>query len=1508
MRVERLSTELLGHCKASDELTADLNILCSPDGRLIYRARGSYLHVLRVETTPYGPALRQQAEIEAQDRIQAIACGSDGRLYLAVEDREGSLLQLLRGERLSDVAKLPCAPRHLSVVGQNLAAVLEDGPGVVARLIAIDRRSGRTIAEAPIVGEVSRLRPAGNDHVVLADRASRMVSRVALSRTCPPGSEDRPRQPDPHEPSTPDRRCDPPEHTSCCGGKVVRPENTVDPHDPESRRPPRRQPPEYCRPGDDGIDDGCWFTVVIADRLIRINLCDPDAESCTRSIFSRIERLERVGRGLLALTEGGRALVEIDPVSLAAVDRIHLRDRVDFIMPAEAAGIAYAVTNDGSFLAQVEVPSAQAGASAQLTLTGGQSEKVVEGSSLAIPEPGPVLAVGPMNLLIVPVQDPAQDYEEDDLVDFKSVMGDIFVLGEDAPLRIIQRYYDEQSNGAQQINFEIFGADTPAWHEGEPLPLLNEVRSYYYPSFAPGGLRMTPSLGSLPAEYGFTGAERRTISVVSAVNITATELNATEFELVFPAYILTFELGSGLTVSIGTGAAGPQIDYRDRSGTPRSILLDPSVLGSNQAIDFDASMADLGPSLESLRDALQTILSSADTAGDFDAVEVRWVKTGSSLGQINILFSFAPGSGTDVPRINSFGSALDALLGLPANSITRLQGFGLFPAPSGGIDGHSDEIAAYLKQVMLLAEAAASSTGYVPERMLGDANVVAADDGGDLDLSVQLNISLLHGGGGVAHIVAGGGSGDDPLGMAQGQPILGSDFTYDQRNLLIDKEAYFGEIYGAMIAAIDAHTGGSPEGGGWNGVVNHLGSYDTIFVVPIAPPPPSSPGLWTVQEAIETDGLRASVNSGMTISDPNGIAPAVGARWGVQYQNFDSRIGGNTRTFAHEIGHSLGLSDQYFSDKFHPALKYLGGLDLMGSSAADWPHFCAYHKLALGWFDAADRIVIDQPAAAVTTSRRVILVPVEWWDTALQSDFEDAFPAEPGSTEATGAVLCDLGGDGGVLAVIEARSPGEEFSAEMARPGNAGRVTITNVLDYGTKGRYGQVLPDAEGVPDDVVKGLLRYRRRIHEVERHLQVDPNPYDMANAPGFPVPGLTVEVVQEESVTVDGTAVPAYLCEIVWELGPNADVGFSDNEKEWRSSDIGIDYVGTFGAQAGTTDWPVGQPSHVGDDVIIPGSGEEPHEVMVRVWNFGNTTAHNVEVELFLRDPGGGGDPDRHGLYDTHTIAEVPPEAESGPVEIRFGWNVPAGQEPHVCWRTQIARFELGEGAAAIPVSSDARISNNWAQQNIFETDVVYSSPPDPIETRFSVHNDGAFIERTYLEPRGMPRGVRMRIRPREMTVPPFSSRHFQIRLEFDEEIIDDPCRRDMDILVQCWRHEDHFEEPWGASLFKLKVRRKTETSVAGSWLGGLVGSLSLNGQVEPGDALGKVALHLDFQNGEPARWVETPLSIGGLFDEVIDTTDIQHDDVVVVTATYQGSPIHAVSTSEPTSIHAQQPAG
>jgi hypothetical protein len=771
----------------------------------------------------------------------------------------------------------------------------------------------------------------------------------------------------------------------------------------------------------------------------------------------------------------------------------------------------------------------------------------------------------------------------------------------------------------------------------------------------------------------------------------------------------------------------------------------------------------------------------------------------------------------------------------------------------------------------------------------------------------RLRVSDTHGGAGIARIEPGGGTGGDPLELATGVADSVSSFLKDDHHTMPDKDAFFEMVYGRLVQAVQDEQGGAPNGG-WVTFRNYLSGYSTVFIIPVEAPPPAHAGAWSVANSGDNADLRAFViGLKEPTNDPNGIGGAVKPKWGIDFQSFDpaappdgiSRLESDTRTWGHELGHTLGLGDQYPSAKFDPTIQYIGGLDLMGSSQSPWPHFCAYHKFALGWYADGDRILLQPPAPGDTETTEFILVPTEWWDGSQTAAARNAFAGAAGLPVGV-AAICDLGGTGGVLATIEARAPTAEFSQDMDPDSDPGRVMVLNILDYSASGRYGQVIADVNDVPQEVVDGLLRYRRRLHKLAGNLQSG-DILDMEDAPGFPFPGIVVEVLDAGSITIGSASVPVYRCQVEWTGGVAFDVGFADNDEEWRSSDIAIDYLGD-----GEASWPDGEPVGVGESVVIPTSGPpEPHRVLVRVRNFGTEVARNVEVELYLRDPGGGGELNGDEPYRTEIIEELLPESEAGPLVLAFPWDVPVNQEPHVCWRAQIGRFEVGEGGTAQTIVTDASVTNNWAQQNIFEADVTYASPPAPLVARFSVGNDGPFVERAKLVPQGLPEGVTLRVRPRILRVPAYSRRSFSLRFEFDEALVHDRCRREMNVLLQCLRFEEHFEEPWGASLFNIRLKRQTDSVLQGSWFGN---NLTLEGDLEPPVSVGHVRIRLDFDNGQAATWVDADLSPGGTFDAAFSTAGVSHGGRVYAAAYYSGTDVFAPCVSPVTEIHQVLPAG
>lgn len=89
---------------------------------------------------------------------------------------------------------------------------------------------------------------------------------------------------------------------------------------------------------------------------------------------------------------------------------------------------------------------------------------------------------------------------------------------------------------------------------------------------------------------------------------------------------------------------------------------------------------------------------------------------------------------------------------------------------------------------------------------------------------------------------------------------------------------------------------------------------------------------------------------------------------------------------------------------------------------------------------------------------------------------------------------------------------------------------------------------------------------------------------------------------------------------WERGPAIDLGFVHSTPAWRSPDIAILKPGEF-PEDGTFTFPEEQDMEANETFHAPAAGEKAlnHKVAVRVWNFGDVDALNVQVELVLRCP-------------------------------------------------------------------------------------------------------------------------------------------------------------------------------------------------------------------------------------------------------------------------------------------------
>lgn len=1500
------------------ERSSERLIACTSRGDRLLVARESSVKTYAIEPEADGAALRRVSSATAPGPVTEVLCHGEA-VFVSIGHGDDATLLRKRGEAFEEIARLPAVPRQMLGADSGIAILLPPATGRVAEILLLDARSGEALARRDATAGTTALRPASGQAVLAVDRRLNTVRRIDFDPRCEPqGGE----TPTPRPSADPEGDPGPNGRGGCaCPG----PKGGHRPEPPERRPvPPRRPPREICEDGSDGVQEDCFLYTVVGFSIVVRNICRPETPPCRRHLHSTINRIDRVGQSLFAVTRGGRSLVTLDAGSLNVLGERRLTGPGTIILTAPSAGRLLALAPDLSEIAVIQASTAAL--DLDLNLEAEVSEKIIEGTDSVVAPRRPQFALEQKSILIVPIVDPGQGYTPTgDLTPYHEALWTLldtetdsmgFPVVSNAPLVKVTDYYAEQSDEKQNIDFKVFGVDTPNIYNGGPIEIEKPVKSYYYGAFYPGGLTRLVLLSGAAGEVAFRGDETRDITAISAVNANADD-NANEFTytLAFPAAIVRLDLDKSNRITIPSGGSFDWPILYD-SG---SLTLQQSDLTQNYDHAFVVGGEPFDNEVAELRSALAEMIGASPAAEDFAAIDVLWGKRpGETLGRLYVLFRFAGGG--QIPRFTDLGTDLQIanFFGIDENAVFRAKGSIVLDTSLSASDKSNAELdfRDYLAHVMRLAEIKASDKdGDVIDPKLGSARFEYADFDGNVGFVTTLLMSKAHGGA-EAGMTPGSGSGVDPLDLANASLTPGSEFAADLENTMIDKGAFYEMVYGRLIAAVQTDLGGAPQGG-WDMLKTFLESFSTIYTFPIDPPPPGAPASsgWSVDGPASTGSLRAFVRATDTTIDPNGICAAAQLKWAMNFQSFDvvvvDRISlreSDTRTFGHELGHSLGLVDQYSSTKFDPTIQYIAGFDLMGSSQQNWPHFCAYHKLALGWWDLADQVMISRPGMGAQADRDFILVPTEWWGKVSAADARTAVSDTIGLPVA-GVALCDVNGDGGVLVAVEARTPGKTFSADLNPPtGETGRVIVTNVLDYGESGRYGQIIQDAEAQPQSVVDGLLRYRRRIHPVATNLQMG-SAFPLAGIPAFPVDGLTVHVRAEGAVTLEGKSVPIYHCGIEWTGTRRNDVGFGDNDEEWRSSDIAIDYLGEDpnNPESGPDSWPDGEPQGVGNKLVIPpdGGSDEPHRVLVRVRNFGEQTVNDVRVDLYLRVPGGGGELDGEEPYRTLKIRELEPVDVVGPRVVEVPWPVPPGIEPHICLRAQIRDFRIGTEAGSQIVASDASPTNNWAQQNIFEADVVYASPPEPLETRFSVFNDGPFTEIAHLVADGLPRGARLVVRPRLLRVPAFSGRNFRLRFEFDEELIDDRCRREMSVLIRCIRTEEHNEELWGASLFKFKLKRKTIVTVDGSWFGT---KLSLDGEIEPAIGLGRVSLRLDFRNGQPATWIDAPLLPGGVFGATFDTGGINHDGVVLVTARYHGTPVFAPSTSPPVKIPWVPPAG
>ena len=561
--------------------------------------------------------------------------------------------------------------------------------------------------------------------------------------------------------------------------------------------------------------------------------------------------------------------------------------------------------------------------------------------------------------------------------------------------------------------------------------------------------------------------------------------------------------------------------------------------------------------------------------------------------------------------------------------------------------------------------------------------------------------------------------------------------------------------------------------------------------------------------------------------------------------------------FCHELGHALGFADLYPRQAgYRDDLLYMDDWAIMDHHEP-LPHHCGYHKWQAGWIPD-DRVLTLPPSpAGETKTYEALLVPVEYWpkDAGFPGQVSAAF-GNPDKVPVVQLVQLDIGGDADVFDLIEARQKGRtdglppKFSQSLpAQPA----VLVTNCTIWWDENRYAF---------------NERYRAPVHPLHgpKQLQNPGDSFDLAKAVELPEKGIVTTVVDRK--TVQGIEV--FRVKVERSNAAFIDLYFSSSNPYYRNPDLWVDWTGDNGPGGRTSsadpkdvhNYPLGQPVDQGEAVVTPPSGEELHWMVARLRNRGGVPAELVKLNFSVNEPSGGGDHGNFKIKSSVTLPQVPPTKPDQPMIVPGEWKVPADLKRHTCIMVEVADWKIprdSDGAAL--ASNDSWEKNNRAQKNVDVVGPRSSSPYAPVHFDFSVNNSARWPEVAYLEPDGLPEGMRLTVVPDRRTIAAGETAIFRCTLELDDLMVDASCHGDRDFRIVVWRVDDHSAMRWGGVQYKVRPRKGTAADLHGGW--DYADSVELTGAVSPDPGGGFVRIRLAY-DGLDARWVTADLLPGGTF--------------------------------------------
>lgn len=517
-----------------------------------------------------------------------------------------------------------------------------------------------------------------------------------------------------------------------------------------------------------------------------------------------------------------------------------------------------------------------------------------------------------------------------------------------------------------------------------------------------------------------------------------------------------------------------------------------------------------------------------------------------------------------------------------------------------------------------------------------------------------------------------------------------------------------------------------------------------------------------VAQAIPDEDLRPSASLGnwnltFTLPDETEVAREVGL---VHITTSDSDT-----TYAHEIGHNLGLPDLY--DEAGPP-------KLVGTELTRWDIMANSSELhPSAWIKAwksGHPTGIDVPVGDpwVTDVEEVYrpssgssIEPVE---VLL---FPSSISPPSGSDDPYDEQYPDLPV---VQAVRLHTSPsGGRTDRDWAIYLEAREQWTYDVSPYGIS-RHDDKIPEEGVLVTDAVNRITDDNGNVdipvHRANATRLADPLS-DVGDEWTRSFPGgdeLTVRI--EETIvgnpTNDTFSDPtAYKLRIEW--GPGDDTGGTEADlaiRPWDpppydSPDIWLDSDWENGwdeykhSDVNENPKVAGHPVRNGDRARVG----EPSRVYARVWNHGPDTAENVRVQFSVKVPPGN----QPGVpIGQDTISKIEPD-EFGLASVT--WTPADDNDEHVCIQAGIVDSD----------ATDPNRHNDVAQENVTDWYLEQGSPYEPVEQPLSVHNPLQRRAQCIVDVSGLREGYHVDVDKASMWLDPGETRQVRAIIRADDDV-------------------------------------------------------------------------------------------------------------------------------------------